>query len=174
MEHLPAAAPDSSGPRSSRRAGLSEFAVVGLLAGLGVLVLVETQQISDGVGSMRALSPRVVPSFVAAFLLVIAALLALDIARGGRGEQESGEDVDLSHGTGWRTLLALAALVAASGQLIALIGFPAAGALLFFGTTRLLGSRRLLVDLTVSVAVPLVAFLVFTEGLGIYLPLAGA
>ncbi|KRF00146.1 hypothetical protein ASG88_12210 [Nocardioides sp. Soil777] len=174
MEHLAAAGPDPSGPQPSQRAGLSEFGVVGLLAGLGVLVLVETQQISDGIGSVRTLSPRVVPYFVAVFLLVVAALLALDIVRGGRGEQESGEDVDLSHGTEWRTLLGLAALVAGCGQLIPLIGFPAAGALLFFGTTRLLGSRRLFVDLAVSIVIPLVAFLVFTEALGIYLPLAGA
>jgi putative tricarboxylic transport membrane protein len=174
MDQLTDSGPASPGSRASRRAGLSEFGVVGLLAGLGVLVLAETQQISDGIGTVRTLSPRVVPWFVAIFLLVVAALLALDIARGGRGEAEAGEDVDLSHGTEWRTLLGLAALVAASGQLIPLIGFPAAGALLFFGTTRLLGSRRLAVDLAVSIVVPLVAFLLFTEALGIYLPLAGA
>jgi putative tricarboxylic transport membrane protein len=174
MDQLTGSGPASPGSRTSRRAGLSEFGVVGLLAGLGVLVLAETQQISDGIGTVRTLSPRVVPWFVAIFLLVVAALLALDIARGGRGEAEAGEDVDLSHGTEWRTLLGLAALVAASGQLIPLIGFPAAGALLFFGTTRLLGSRRLAVDLAVSIVVPLVAFLLFTEALGIYLPLAGA
>lgn len=174
MEHLTAVRPDPSGPRSNRRAGLSEFGVVGLLAGLGVLVLVETRQISDSIGTVRTLSPRVAPYFVAGFLLVVAALLALDIARGGRGEQEAGEDVDLSQGTDWRTLLGLAALVAGVGQLIPLIGFPAAGALLFFGTTRLLGSRRLVVDLAVSIVVPLVAFLVFTEALGIYLPIGRA
>lgn len=173
MEHATAVRPESSGPQPTRRADLSEFGVVGLLAGLGVLMLLETQQISSGIGTVRTLSPRVVPYFVAGFLLVVAALLALDIVRGGRGEQEAGEDVDLSHGTEWRTLLGLAALVAGSGQLIPLIGFPAAGALLFFGTTRILGSRRLVVDLVVSVTIPLVAFLVFTQALGIYLPLAG-
>jgi putative tricarboxylic transport membrane protein len=174
MNHLTAARPEASGPQPNRRAGYSEFGVVGLLAGLGVVVLIETQQISDSIGTVRTLSPRVVPYFVAAFLLVVAALLALDIARGGRGEQESGEDVDLSHGTEWRTLLGLAALVAGAGQLIPLIGFPAAGALLFFGTTRLLGSRRLVVDLVVSIVVPVVAFFVFTEALGIYLPIGRA
>ena len=174
MEHLTAARPDPSGPQPNRRAGFSEFGVVGLLAGLGVLVLIETRQISDGIGTMRTLSPRVAPYFVAGFLLVVAALLALDIARGGRGEQESGEDVDLSHGIEWRTLLGLAALVAGAGQLIPLIGFPAAGALLFFGASRLLGSRRLVLDLVVSIVVPVVAFLVFTEALGIYLPIGRA
>ena len=44
------------------------------------------------------------------------------------------------------------------------------GVLLFFGAARLLGSRRLVRDVLVSVAVPVVAFLLFTQVLGVYLP----
>lgn len=174
MEHPSAVRPAASGPQPTRRAGRSEYGVVGLLAGLGLLVLVEAREITDAIGAGRTLSPRVAPYFVAGFLLVVAALLALDIARGGGGEQEEGEDVDLTHGTRWATLLGLAGLVAGAGQLIPLVGFPAAGALLFFGTARLLGSRNLVVDVVVSLALPLAAFWVFTGALGIYLPLAGA
>ena len=144
--------------------------MVGLLAGLGVLVIVEAGTISRGLGTLRTLGPRVVPYFVGRLLLVVAVLLAVDIMRGGRGEQESGEDIDLSHGTDWRTLGALVACVGGVGQLIPLIGFPAAGALMFFGCSRLLGCRRLGLDLLVSIVVPVVAFLLFTEVLGIYLP----
>ena len=158
---------------SSRRAGYSEYGVVGLLAGLGVLVLITTGDIREGLAGHSTLSPRVAPYFVGTALLVVSGLLAFDIVRGGRGEQEHGEDVDLSHGTDWKTLLALAALVAATGQLIPLIGFPIAGALLFFGVTRLLGSRRLVLDLVVSVSLSLAAFLLFTEVLGLYLPALG-
>jgi len=158
---------------SSRRAGYSEYGVVGLLAGLGVLVLIETGTIRESLAAHGTLSPRVAPYFVGAMLVVVAALLAFDIVRGGHGEQEAGEDVDLSHGTDWKTLLALAVLVAATGQLIPLLGFPAAGAILIFGVSRLLGSRRLVLDLVVSVTLSTVAFVLFTEVLGIYLPLMG-
>ena len=158
---------------ASKRVGYSEFGVVGLLAGLGVLVLIETHTIRESLASHNTLGPRVAPYFVGTMLLVVAVFLALDIARGGRGEQESGEDVDLSHGTDWITLSALAALVAATGQLIPLIGFPIAGAVLILGVVRLLGSRRLVLDLVVSVALAGSAYLLFTEVLGIYLPLFG-
>ena len=160
-------------PTRRPRADLSEFGVVGLLAGLGILVLLETRQISEALADSRTLGPRVAPYFVGGMLLVVAALLAVDLFRGGRGEQEGGEDVDLSHGTSWKTLVALALFVAASGQLIPLIGFPAAGSLLFFGIARLLGSRRLALDVVVAVVVPLLAFLLFTEVLGISLPWGG-
>lgn len=162
----------ATGP-ARQRAGLSEFGVVGLLAGLGVLVVVEAGTISDSLASARTLGPRTVPYVVGGMLLVVAVLLAIDIARGGRGEQEAGEDIDLSHGTDWLTFGGLVVLVAGVGQLIPVIGFPASGALLFFGVVRLLGGRKLWVDALVSVVVPLLAFLLFTEVLGIYLP-AGA
>jgi putative tricarboxylic transport membrane protein len=162
----------TTGP-ASQRAGLSEFGVVGLLAGLGALVIVEAGTIHESLASARTLGPKVVPYFVGGMLLVVAVLLAVDILRGGRGEQEAGEDIDLSHGTDWLTLGALVVLIAGVGQLIPVVGFPASGALLFFGVVRLLGGRRLWVDLLVSIVVPLLAFLLFTEVLGIYLP-AGA
>lgn len=158
---------------SGRRAVLSEFGVVGLLAGLGVLVLVGTQDINESLASSRTLGPRVAPYFVGTMLLVVAVLLAVDVLRGGRGEQESGEDVDLSHGTDWKTLAGLALIVVAAGQLIPFIGFPAAGALLFFGVVRVLGSRRLWLDLLVSIGLSGLSFLLFSELLGISLPLVG-
>lgn len=158
---------------TGKRGGYSEYGVVGLLAGLGVLVLIETQSIKESLAGQHTLGPRIAPYFVGGMLLVVAAFLALDIARGGRGEQEAGEDIDLSHGTDWITLSALAALVAGTGQLIPLIGFPLAGMILILGVVRLLGSRRLLVDLLVSAGLSVSAFLLFTEVLGIYLPRFG-
>lgn len=153
-----------------KRAGRSEYGVVGLLAGLGVLVLIQTQSINESLASARTLGPRVAPYFVAGLLLVTAALLLVDLLRGGHGYQEEGEDVDLSHGTDWKILLALAAFIAGAGQLIPLIGMPIAGSLLFFGVIRLLGGHKLWLDLLVSIVVPLAGFLLFTEGLGLYLP----
>ncbi len=152
------------------RAGLSEFGVAGLLGVLGVFVLYEATRISESLTQDNPLGPKTVPIAVGVLLLVTAALLAFDIARGGRGEAEQVEDVDLSHGTDWLVLLALVALFAAAGQLIPVIGFPASGVLLFFGVARLLGSRRLWIDIVVSIAVPVLAFLLFTQALGVYLP----
>ena len=161
---------DSEDEERSRQAGFTEFGVAGMLAALGVFVLVETTQISQALTSSNPIGPRLFPVVIGCFLLVVAALLAVDIARGGHGDAEAGEDVDLAHGTDWATLMGLVAVVGAGGALIPVIGFPASGALLFFGTARLLGSRRLARDVLVSVAVPVLAFLIFTEALGVYLP----
>lgn len=162
-------APDAAGVQG-KRAGRSEYGVVGLLAGLGVLVLWQTQSINESLASARTLGPRVAPYFVGGLLLVVAVLLLVDLLRGGHGYQEEGEDVDLSHGTDWKILLALAAFIAGAGQLIPLVGIPIAGSLLFFGVIRLLGGHKLWLDAVVSIVVPLLAFLLFTEGLGLYLP----
>lgn len=156
-----------------QRVGYSEFGVVGLLAVIGALVLIETQSIHESKVASATLGPRVVPYAVGILMLVITVLLAIDIARGGRGEAEAGEDIDLSHGTDWKTLFALAVVVAATGYLIPLIGFPIAGAALVFIVSRLLGSKKLLLDAAVSVGLATAAFLVFTGPLGIYLPLWG-
>jgi putative tricarboxylic transport membrane protein len=153
-----------------RRAGLSEFGVAGLLAALGALVLYESTQISTSLAGNNPLGPKTVPVAVGILLLVTSGLLALDVARGGRGEAEHGEDVDLSHGTDWITLAALVAVFIAAGQLIPRIGLPASGAILFFGVSRLLGSHRLWLDVLVSVAIPVAAFYLFTRGLGVSLP----
>jgi putative tricarboxylic transport membrane protein len=163
------ATPESVGTQG-KRAGRSEYGVVGLLAGLGVLVLIQTQSITESLASARTLGPRVAPYFVAGLLLATAALLLVDLLRGGHGYQEEGEDVDLSHGTDWKILLALAAVIAGCGQLIPLIGMPIAGSLLFFGVIRLLGGHKLWLDILVSIVVPLLGFLLFTEGLGLSLP----
>lgn len=163
-----ASATDLSAARPAR-AGLSEYLVAALLAAIGVLVLLETVQVRAA-STMDPIGPRAVPYAVSALLLVVAVLLALDIARGGRGEEEAGEDVDLSQGTDWLILAGVVVLLVGCGQLIPLIGFPASGVLLFFGMTRLLGGRHLVRDLLVSLIVPIAAFVLFTQGLGVYLP----
>lgn len=163
------AAPEAA-PAQGKRAGRSEYGVVGLLAGLGLLVLWQIQSISESMASARTLGPRVAPYFVAALLLITAVLLLVDLFRGGHGYQEEGEDVDLSHGTDWKILLALAALIIGTGQLIPFLGIPIAGPLLFFGVVRLLGGHKLWLDALVSVIVPVLAYVLFTEGLGLYIP----
>ncbi len=156
--------------RQEQGTGRVEFTVPVLLAALGCMVVFEATGINEALAGSNPVGPKLVPFVVGGLLWATAVILAVDIARGGRGEAEVSEDIDLTQGSDWKTLLGLIALLAAGGQLIPFIGFPAAGMILFFGTARLLGSRRLWLDLIVSVAVPLVAFFLFTRLLGVYLP----
>jgi len=103
-------------------------------------------------------------------LLGCAAVLAVDVVRGGRGEAEGGEDVDLAHPSDWRTVLLLAAVFVANVALIDTAGYVISMSLLFFGSVWALGSRHPVRDLAISVALSLVTFYAFYVGLGIHLP----
>ncbi|HTE70048.1 MAG TPA: tripartite tricarboxylate transporter TctB family protein, partial [Actinomycetes bacterium] len=86
---------------SERLRGRSELGVCVLLAALGALVLYDASRISTEFTQRGPVGPAAVPVIVGAALLVIAVLLARDVLRGGHGESEMGEDIDLSHPSDW-------------------------------------------------------------------------
>ena len=95
-----------------------------------------------------------------------AVVLAVDVLRGGRGEAEGGEDVDLSHPSDWRTLLLLVAAFVANVVLIEPVGWWFSGAVLFLGCAYALGSRRYIRDAVIAFALSFVTYYVFAVGLG--------
>jgi putative tricarboxylic transport membrane protein len=153
-----------------RPAGRSELGVAGLLAGLGVVVLVDALGLHAPYSQSDPVGPKAVPFIVAGLLLVCAVVLAVDVLRGGHGEAEGGEDVDLSHPTDWRTVVPLIAVFAANIALVDTLGWVISGTLLFFGSVVALGSRHYLRDLVISVLLALGSFYGFYLGLGIPLP----
>lgn len=148
----------------------SELGVCLLLAVLGVLVLVDVVQMPVEFTQRGPIGPQAVPTVVGVLLLVIAGLLARDVLRGGHGESESGEDVDLSAGSDWRTVLLLSAAFFANVVLLGVVGFPLAGALLFWGSAYALGSRHFVRDPLIAAVVSLVAYLGLNNLLGVPLP----
>jgi putative tricarboxylic transport membrane protein len=153
-----------------RLRGRSELGVSVLLGGLGALVLVDASRIPTTFTQRGPVGPAAVPVVVGMALLVIAALLARDVLRGGHGESETGEDIDLSHPSDWRTVLLLIGAFLANVVLIDRIGFPISGAVLFWGAAYALGSRHLLRDPIIALALSVATYLVFSRGLGIGLP----
>ena len=153
----------------SGRVGRSEYGVALLLLLLGAWAIVDALQLSD-LASRGPVSARTVPIVVGALLILMAVLLTVDIARGGRGEQEGGEDVDLSHGSDWATIGLLVASFVANALLIERLGWPVSGAVLFFGTTFALGSRHLIRNAIVSIVLSVGTWYLFNLALGIPLP----
>ena len=153
-------------PRGNR----SELGVAAFLAALGVLVLVDTAGIQAPYSQSDPVGPKTVPFIVAGLLLVCAVMLAVDVLRGGRGEAEGGEDVDLGHPTDWRTVVPLIAVFVANIALVDTLGWVISGTLLFLGSLVALGSRHYLRDLVISVALAVGSFYGFYLGLGIPLP----
>jgi len=148
----------------------SELGICALLAVLGVLVLVDAINIPTDFAQRGPVGPKAVPVVVGVLLLVVAVLLARDVLRGGRGEAEGGEDVDLSAPSDWRTVLLLSAAFLANAALIGVVGFPISGAILFWGAAYALGSRAFVRDPLIAAAMSIVTFVLFDNLLGVSLP----
>lgn len=150
--------------------GRSELGVALLLGAAGVLVFLDANGLATPYSKSDPVGPRTVPFIVAGMLVVCAVLLAINVLRGGKGEAEGGEDVDLDHPADWKTILPLAGAFVANILLIDWAGWVISGTVLFWGSVLALGSRRYIRDGLISVALSLLTFYGFYLGLGIALP----
>ncbi|HET6289426.1 MAG TPA: tripartite tricarboxylate transporter TctB family protein [Amycolatopsis sp.] len=148
----------------------SELGVsVGLVV-LGVLVLTDALSIPTDFAQRGPVGPKAVPILVGSLLLIVAVLLARDVLRGGKGEAEGGEDIDLAAPADLRTVLVLCGAFLANAALIGLVGFPISGAILFWGAAYALGSRNLGRDPLIAAGLSVTTFLIFDNLLGVPLP----
>ncbi|MFD7289454.1 tripartite tricarboxylate transporter TctB family protein [Streptomyces sp. NPDC059863] len=162
-----------TGPGPGARSWLREHSEIGvglLLLVLGVLVLTDALTMNVDIAQRGPVGPRTVPIVVGIGLLVVAVLLTLDVLRGGRGEAEGGEDIDLAEPSDWRTVLLLAGVFLGNAVLIGPLGFPISGALLFWGSAYALGSRHHHRDPLIAAGLSLVTYFVFNNLLGVPLP----
>ena len=154
----------------NRLAGRSELGVALLLAVVGLVVLTDAARLDVPYSQSDPVGPRTLPFVVAGLLLGCAVALAVNVHRGGHGEAEEGEDVDLTAPTEWRVVVPLVGVFVANVLLIDILGWVVSGALLFWGSAYALGSRHLVRDAFISVVLSLVTFYGFYAGRGILLP----
>ncbi|GAB3687643.1 tripartite tricarboxylate transporter TctB family protein [Saccharopolyspora tripterygii] len=160
----------STSPKRNWLREHSELGICVLLALLGVLVLADAASISADFTQRGPVGPKTVPFLIGGLLLVVSVLLARDVLRGGRGESETGEDVDLSAPSDWRTVLLLSASFLANAVLINVIGFPLSGMILFWGCAYALGSRNAVRDPLLAAVLSVATYFVFNNLLGVPLP----
>jgi putative tricarboxylic transport membrane protein len=160
------ASPGGSAPEQDR----SEYGVALFLAALGLLVIVQALLIPESRIVRGPVGPAAVPLVVGGLLVVVGTALAVDVRRGGRGEPEGGEDVELTGGSDWRTVLMLAAAFIANALLIEPLGWVFSGAILFWGSAFALGSRHYVRDAVIAFTLSIGSFYLFALGLGIVLP----
>ncbi|NMR30819.1 tripartite tricarboxylate transporter TctB family protein [Crystallibacter degradans] len=154
----------------SRLKGRSELGLAALLGAFGVIVILDALSLNVPYSQADPVGPKTLPYIVGALLLVCAVLLAINVLRGGHGEAEGGEDVDLTHPTDWRTVVPLLGAFVLNIALIDTVGWVISGTLLFWGSVWALGSRRYIRDGIISVVMALGTFYGFYLGLGIKLP----
>lgn len=150
--------------------GRSELGVAALLGAIAIVVAIDTANIRHTAVNAGVMGPQVVPTLIAIGLGVCALALAVDVLRGGRAEPEEGEDIDLSGGAHWPTLLGLAGIILVGALLLDFLGFVIASSLMFYGSALMLGSRRFVWALVIGVALAVLTFYGFVLGLGIPLP----
>jgi len=150
--------------------GRAELGVALLLGVVGVLVFLDANSLVTPYSKSDPVGPKTVPFIVAGILLICAVMLAINVLRGGKGEAEEGEDVDLTHPADWKTILPLAGAFLLNILLIDWAGWVISGTILFWGSVLALGSRRYIRDGIISVALSLLTFYGFYLGLGIALP----
>ncbi|GAA4549025.1 tripartite tricarboxylate transporter TctB family protein [Pseudonocardia xishanensis] len=147
----------------------SELGVSLLLFVVGVLVVVDTALESGG-SSSDPIGPRTIAFVLGGALVLLSVLLAADVLRGGHGEAEAGEDVDLGTPADLRTVGKLAGVLIATAALIPLLGWPVAGTVLFWGAAATLGSKTPARDVLIAAGISLVTWIVFDGLLGVDLP----
>jgi putative tricarboxylic transport membrane protein len=150
--------------------GRSELGVAALLGAIAVVVAIDTANIRHTAVNAGVMGPQVVPTLIAIGLALCAIALAVDVLRGGHAEPEEGEDIDLSRGAHWPTLLGLAGIILVGALLLNVLGFVIASSLTFYGSALMLGSRRYVGALLIGVALSVGTFYGFVLGLGIPLP----
>ena len=160
----------SSPTLASKLKGRSELGVALLLGAAGVVVFLDTNRLAITYSQTDPVGPKTLPYLVSGMLVVCAVLLAINVLRGGRGEAEGGEDVDLTHPADWKTVLPLAGAFIANILLIDWAGWVISGTILFWGSAWALGSRHYVRDGIIAVALSVLTFYGFYLGLGIHLP----
>lgn len=148
----------------------SELGLCALLLVLAVLVLTDALSLPADFTQRGPVGPKTVPVLVGSLLILVALLLARDVLRGGHGEADSGEDVEATSPTDWRTLLLLSAAFLAHVVLVDVAGFPIAGTVLFWGSAYALGSRAYVRDPLIAAVLAVGTWFAFDELLGVPLP----
>ena len=160
----------SAAPGGTQEQGRSELGVALFLGALGILLIVQALLLPESRIARGPVGPAAVPLVVGGLLVVVGIALGVDVRRGGRGEPEGGEDVELTGGSDWRTIAMLAAAFIANALLIEPLGWVFSGAILFWGSAFALGSRHYVRDAVIAFTLSIGSFYLFALGLGIVLP----
>ena len=158
----------STGPQEVK--DRAQYGMCAGLALLGGLLLFDASRIGHATTTNDPVGPRAVPIVLGVALIVVSAFYALDVSRGGHGEEEEGEDVDLRHPADWKTLGMLVVAFLLNAVLIEPLGWVISGTILFWGSAFALGNRHHIRGLAIAIALSLATFYAFAIGLGVNLP----
>ncbi|MBB5774315.1 tripartite tricarboxylate transporter TctB family protein [Nonomuraea jabiensis] len=146
-----------------------ELGLAVVVLGLGVLVVIGTLDVSAA-ASQLGIGPRFFPMLVGGAMVLIGLFYVVDVIRGGHGDPEESEDVDVEAPTDWRSVGLVSGIFLAFTALLNVLGWIIGASLLFFGLSLALGAEHKGRSAVISVVVGLATYLLFVKGLGVALP----
>ncbi len=141
-----------------------------MLVIVGGFLVYSALTLSAGFAKVDPVGPKLFPMVIGIAALVLAAVLAIAIPRGSRGEADAGEDIDPDAPGDWRTVGLLVALFVAMILLVNPLGWVIMSTLFFGCAATILGSRHYVRNFVIGLILALASFYAFYSGLGIPLP----
>lgn len=155
--------------KTFKKEAVGELAFAGSLLLLGIIVLIDTNNMLVPPGS-GSVGPQVFPTIIGIFIIAVSIILAIEILRGNYGQPEGTEFGEIKAKTDWKTLSTVAASILTYPFLIERAGFVIASTVVFFGVGYAYGARKLIRNLLIALIFSLIVFLTFTEFLNVNLP----
>ncbi|MBT2231094.1 tripartite tricarboxylate transporter TctB family protein [Nonomuraea sp. NEAU-A123] len=146
-----------------------ELGLALIVLALGVFVVIGTLDVSAA-ASQLGIGPRFFPMLVGGSMIVVGLFYVADVLRGGRGDPEESEDVDVDAPADWRSVGLVSGIFLAFTAVLNLLGWIIAASLLFFGLSLVLGAEHKLRAAGVGVVLGIATYLLFVKGLGVSLP----
>lgn len=147
----------------------SELGLALVVLAVGVFVIVGTLGVTAATSAL-GVGPRFFPMLVGGAAVVVGAFYVVDVLRGGHGDPEESEDIDVSAATEWRSVLKVAGIFLAFVGVVDFLGWIIASSLLFFGIAWAFGALSMVRAAIVGVVVGVGTYLAFVQGLGVTLP----
>jgi putative tricarboxylic transport membrane protein len=146
---------------TGRNLRIGEAVLGGGVLVLGLFIAFETMR---GTGSTNAVvGPALFPYLISAGLVIVGIALLRE-AISGHVAHEGGMELD------WIAVALVSAGLIIQMFLLETLGWIPASALLFMAVARAFGSRRLVIDAVLGIALTAASFVVFNYGLGLNLP----
>ncbi|MEV4107016.1 tripartite tricarboxylate transporter TctB family protein [Nonomuraea sp. NPDC049695] len=146
-----------------------ELGLAVVVLALGVFVVIGTLDVSAA-ASQLGIGPRFFPMLVGGAMVLIGLFYVADVIRGGHGDPEESEDVDVDAPADWRSVGLVSGIFLAFAALLNVVGWIIGASLLFFGLSVALGAEHKRRAAVVSVVMGLATYLLFVKGLGVSLP----
>ena len=148
----------------------AQYLVCAVLVLVGAFIVYDALNLPEGFAKVDPVGPRLFPMIIGIGLLVMAAILAIAIPRGSKGEADAGEDIDPDRPSDWRTVGLLVAIFVATILLVMPLGWAITGALMFAACATVLGSKHYVRNIVIGAVLSTASFYAFYSGLGIPLP----